>query len=134
VILLDIDHFKQLNDTHGHEAGDQALITVATVLRDRSRAGDFVARYGGEEFVVLCPGADIAAAGVVAESLREAVEDYDGPPARFTASFGVAAFPASSADPSALVRTADKALYVAKQGGRNRVEYATPVAANLQQI
>jgi diguanylate cyclase (GGDEF)-like protein len=126
VILLDIDHFKQLNDTHGHEAGDQALVSVAKLLRDRSRAGDVVARYGGEEFVVLCPGADISAAGAVAESLREALEQYDGPPARFTASFGVAAFPASAADPDELVRTADKALYAAKRGGRNRVEYAAP--------
>jgi diguanylate cyclase (GGDEF)-like protein len=126
VILLDIDHFKQLNDTHGHDAGDQALVSVAKLLRDRSRAGDVVARYGGEEFVVLCPGADISAAGALAESLREALEQYDGPPAKFTASFGVAAFPASAADPGELVRTADKALYTAKRGGRNRVEYAAP--------
>jgi diguanylate cyclase (GGDEF)-like protein len=132
VIMLDIDHFKQLNDTHGHDAGDEALLSVAKLLRDRSRAGDFVARYGGEEFVVLCPGADISVAGAVAESLREAVERYDGPPARFTASFGVAAFPVSAADPGELVRTADKALYTAKRDGRNRVECAAPSATTIQ--
>jgi diguanylate cyclase (GGDEF)-like protein len=132
VILLDIDHFKQLNDTHGHDAGDQALVGVAKLLRDRSRAGDVVARYGGEEFVVLCPGADISAAGALAESLREAIEQYDGPHVKFTASFGVAAFPASAADPGELVRAADKALYTAKRGGRNRVEYAAPLATAIQ--
>ena len=132
VILLDIDHFKQLNDTYGHDAGDQALVRVAKLLRDRSRAGDVVARYGGEEFVVLCPGADISTAGAVAESLREALEQYDGPPARFTASFGVAAFPASAADPGELLRTADNALYTAKRGGRNRVDYAAPSATSIQ--
>lgn len=124
VILLDIDHFKQLNDAYGHEAGDQALISVARLLRERSRLGDVVARYGGEEFVVLCPGADLAEAGNVAESFRAEIERYDGPPIGFTASFGVAAFPASASDPVALLRTADAALYKAKRGGRNRVEYA----------
>jgi len=132
VILLDIDHFKQLNDTYGHDAGDQALVQVAKLLRDRCRAGDVIARYGGEEFVVLCPGADVSAAGAVAESLREALEQYDGPPTRFTASFGVAAFPASTADPGELLRTADNALYTAKRGGRNRVGYAAPSATSIQ--
>ena len=124
VILADVDHFKRLNDTLGHDAGDRALIGVAKLLSERARVGDVVARYGGEEFLVLCPGADLAACGVVAESLRVAIEQHEALPARLTASFGVAAFPASAADPGALVRAADGALYAAKQAGRNRVAHA----------
>lgn len=132
VLMVDIDHFKKFNDTHGHPAGDDALRAFGTTLRGSLRESDTVARYGGEEFVVLLRHADLDAAVVTAEKLRQAVEQLVvqiGPArfARLTASFGVASTSAHEADRLALVRTADQALYHAKRLGRNRV-VAAPVS------
>jgi diguanylate cyclase (GGDEF)-like protein len=128
LILLDIDHFKKLNDTHGHPAGDEALRQVARALHDHARAGDEVARYGGEEFAVVLPSADARAAHEIAERLRREIERtsvrFAGGSIRLTASFGVAVWPADGRDPETLLSAADKALYAAKQGGRNRVAAA----------
>jgi diguanylate cyclase (GGDEF)-like protein len=126
-VLLDLDHFKQVNDVHGHELGDKALAAVGQILSSTLRASDFAGRYGGEEFLVLLPDTDRAAARHVAEKLRMAIERTEiahvGP---LTASFGVAAIPDDTGDAEHLIRKADRALYAAKAGGRNRVETAVP--------
>jgi len=123
-IMFDLDHFKQINDTYGHGKGDQVLATVGQVTAGAIRASDFAGREGGEEFVVLLPATDRDQGAVVAESLRKAiamiqVTDIDR---SITASFGVAVLPDDATEPDALLRCADRALYVAKSRGRNRVE------------
>jgi diguanylate cyclase (GGDEF)-like protein len=123
-VMFDLDHFKTLNDAHGHAAGDAALRAVAAVLHHGCRREDVACRYGGEEFAVLCPGVPAAGAAGLAERLRAAVAAaaFDGPdgPLRVTGSFGVACGPLG-AD---LLQAADEALYRAKDGGRNRVVIA----------
>lgn len=135
VVMVDIDHFKRLNDTIGHAGGDRVLVAVADTLRRRFRPADLVARYGGEEFAVLMPGTDLTSARKAAERVREAIaytrfsgQDGAALPA-VTVSCGVAA---SGPDdrPDTLIRRADDALYRAKGLGRNRVEVA--VAAGVQ--
>jgi diguanylate cyclase (GGDEF)-like protein/PAS domain S-box-containing protein len=125
VVLLDVDHFKQVNDTSGHRAGDQLLRALAGLLTEQTRREDLVCRYGGEEFVVLMPGASLEAALARAEAWRAAVEQlrlsYEGQAVQVTISAGVAAFPHDGADESALLRAADEALYRSKSSGRNRV-------------
>ncbi|MGI8632623.1 MAG: diguanylate cyclase [Solirubrobacterales bacterium] len=124
-MLIDIDHFKSLNDTYGHERGDEALATVAKVLADTVRTSDFVARYGGEEFVALLPDTDRTEAAVPAEKLRRAVSEASlSIDRQITISVGVACFPPDGMDPHALLRSADRALYAAKEAGRDRVELA----------
>jgi len=127
LLIVDIDHFKLFNDTHGHEAGDSALKTVATVLLQQFRDSDVVCRYGGEEFVVIMPGANLSAAREKAENLCRAIrtvhiyhgdQDLGG----VTLSVGVAGWPECSNDPDALLGLADRALYRAKEGGRDRIE------------
>ena len=125
VVLLDLDHFKQINDVHGHEQGDKVLAAVGQVLSSTLRASDFAARYGGEEFLVLLPDTDRATARDVAEKLRRAIMDAElSHVGSLTASFGVAALPDDGAECESLVRMADRALYAAKAAGRNRVETA----------
>jgi diguanylate cyclase (GGDEF)-like protein len=123
LIICDIDHFKRINDTYGHQAGDDALVTFAGVLREISREGDLVARYGGEEFVVLCAGCDNPAATSRAEEIRRAVERTPVPSLdgnTMTASFGVTEIQLGDT-PATLVSRADRALLTAKSSGRNRV-------------
>jgi diguanylate cyclase (GGDEF)-like protein len=117
LIMLDIDHFKKINDTLGHMEGDRVLQRVADTIRGSVSSTDIPARYGGEEFVVIVPGADLDAAVKVGERLRKAVEEKCG----VTVSVGVAVGE-PGAYPGALIEAADTALYRAKQGGRNRVE------------
>jgi diguanylate cyclase (GGDEF)-like protein len=130
LVMVDIDHFKRVNDTHGHPAGDAALKHVVGLLVRRVRRSDVVARYGGEEFAVLLPGSDDAAAARLAEGLRADIAATPlalagtGRTLSLTGSFGVASIPASAADGRALVEAADRALYRAKEGGRDRVEVA----------
>lgn len=124
VAMVDIDHFKSINDTYGHAVGDQVISRVTHVLRNRLRRTDYVGRYGGEEFAVVMPTTDAAAAKAVLDQLREAsnsIEHRSGDQ-QFTVTFsaGVAAFPAVS-EASKLVEAADAALYKAKRDGRNRV-------------
>lgn len=123
LIICDIDHFKRINDNFGHPAGDEALVTFAQVLKKVAREGDTVARYGGEEFVLLCPSCDIACATSRAEEIRKTIETTPIPALRgscMTASFGVTEVQAGDNDDSFLGR-ADRALLMAKDGGRNRV-------------
>jgi diguanylate cyclase (GGDEF)-like protein len=124
VLLADVDHFKQYNDTGGHLAGDAALVKIAEILRKMTRAVDSVARYGGEEFVVLLLETTIATALVVAERIRARVasEAFDG--GRITVSVGAAEYPAHGDTPEELIASADAAMYQAKAEGRDRVAAA----------
>jgi diguanylate cyclase (GGDEF)-like protein len=122
LIAGDIDHFKKINDSHGHAAGDAVLADVADRLRTTLRAFDLFYRTGGEEFVVLLPGADLAHASELAEALRAAVAHAPVGGLEVTMSFGVAASaPGEAFDYEAMFGAADAALYEAKHGGRNRV-------------
>jgi diguanylate cyclase (GGDEF)-like protein len=130
-VLLDLDHFKKLNDTYGHPAGDAALRNAARVLERQLRKGDQAARYGGEEFAVILPGADEDGALQIAERVRRALEKdpviFEGARISITASLGVAVWPVDGKDAAALLASADRALYAAKQAGRNRVTAASRV-------
>lgn len=124
VLLVDVDHFKKVNDGYGHSIGDMVLQNIAATVVDGVRSGDFVFRYGGEEILVLVAGADAGSSIRVAESLRRSIEQVavplgDGKSLRVTASFGVAVYDGHP-DYQHLVERADQALYEAKRGGRNR--------------
>jgi len=125
VVILDLDHFKRVNDTHGHEAGDRVLVAAAELLRSHTREGDLVCRYGGEEFVVLMPGSSAVSAARRAELWRAALEmqrfRFKGGDVTVTLSAGAACFPDDGVDGEAILRAADEALYRAKADGRNRV-------------
>ncbi|MCC7542843.1 MAG: sensor domain-containing diguanylate cyclase, partial [Deltaproteobacteria bacterium] len=125
VLLLDLDHFKRVNDEHGHAAGDVVLRTVAETVRRTLRSTDVVARYGGEELFAVLPCTGALQALEAAERVRSAVEAvrvaFEGRSLRVTTSIGAAAGAPGVADGGALLREADRALYAAKQGGRNRV-------------
>jgi diguanylate cyclase (GGDEF)-like protein len=121
VILVDIDHFKQINDVHGHHIGDRVLRDIAHALSRSLRGSDTLGRWGGEEFLVLCPGTDLAAATMAAEKLRIAVDSLaTAVDDRLSASFGVASLRPGDGEKDIFVR-ADQALYQAKAAGRNRV-------------
>ncbi len=118
VIMLDIDHFKQYNDTHGHVEGDRLLVKLAGILLHKMRNADYVFRYGGEEFLVILPETDAEKAFEAAERLRTAVEAETG----VTISLGVATYQKDAHDSATLINSVDALLYRAKQNGRNRVE------------
>jgi len=123
LILCDIDHFKKINDTYGHQAGDEVLIVFAALLRRHCRSGDLVARYGGEEFVMLCSDCDNATATRKAEELRAEIADFPMEALEgkgISASFGVTEVQ-SGDTPETMLRRSDRALYQAKAGGRNMV-------------
>ncbi|MFS2126489.1 diguanylate cyclase [Pseudomonas sp. Pseusp97] len=122
VLAVDIDHFKRVNDTWGHDAGDEALRRVAAVLRDSSRTGDLACRAGGEEFVLLLPQTSLETATGIAERIRQSVEITQIPEVGLvTLSVGVAELGPLAQTPDAVLKLADKRLYSAKQAGRNRV-------------
>jgi diguanylate cyclase (GGDEF)-like protein len=128
-ILLDLDHFKQINDSHGHVRGDEALAAVGVVLKTSLRESDFAGRYGGEEFLLLLPDTPADGALKIAEEIRQTIAKITlaGVEEGVTASLGTAIFPADAGDADTLVRHADRALYRAKSNGRNRTEtFATP--------
>jgi len=129
LVVWDADHFKLVNDTFGHLAGDNVLRLIADTLRNNSRESDFIARYGGEEFVTILPGADGQAALVIAESIRKMVEfsnySFEGKPVPITISAGIAEFEDND-KPETVFARADGALYEAKRNGRNRCQLAAP--------
>ncbi|HXD11786.1 MAG TPA: diguanylate cyclase [Anaerolineales bacterium] len=125
VIMMDLDYFKVINDTYGHEAGDVVLKTLAETVTQQSRHGDFACRFGGEEFVLVMPNIGIAIARERAEGLHQLINSLNIPYGRFnlttTISMGIAWYPAHGATKEDLLRAADKAMYMAKNTGRNRV-------------
>jgi diguanylate cyclase (GGDEF)-like protein len=132
LIMSDIDNFKDFNDTYGHQEGDIVLIETAKMFRLNMRDVDVVARYGGEEFAVILPETDIQQAREIAERIRQRVETHEYPSKqgklKVTVSLGVATFPRCANKKETLIEMADKALYVAKRSGKNRVEVAAPSA------
>lgn len=125
VLVIDIDHFKRVNDTHGHGIGDQVIISIAQALKKHSRSNDLIARFGGEEFVMLLPETDLTEAMRCAERIRLAVQNIetaiDHGEIRCTISIGIAAVDASHETIESALNRADKALYEAKNSGRNRI-------------
>ncbi len=124
VVLLDVDSFKQYNDTYGHPAGDQVLKNVGAILEGSVRGSDFVARYGGEEFVVLLPYATAEGAMCQAERIRANIQDAVWPHRKITVSIGVATSDEASSNAASLVDAADRALYLSKTSGKNRVTFS----------
>ncbi|MEW6285135.1 MAG: diguanylate cyclase [Chloroflexota bacterium] len=125
IVMMDTDHFKEVNDTYGHEAGDIVLKTLAETVTSQSRQGDFVCRYGGEEFVLVMPNISLEVARERVGSLHRSISSLYIPFGRFslnvTVSMGVSAFPLHGEKKEELLRAADRALYAAKHAGRNRV-------------
>ncbi|MGI8695854.1 MAG: GGDEF domain-containing protein, partial [Mycobacteriales bacterium] len=127
VLVLDVDHFKAVNDLHGHLAGDQVLAELAEVLRRELRPSDTIGRFGGEEFVVAIPAGPsraMAIAGRLCQRIAGHVAEVAGQDVRITASIGVAMFGSDGYDATELLAAADRALYAAKAAGRNRVAAA----------
>jgi diguanylate cyclase (GGDEF)-like protein len=128
VVMLDVDHFKRYNDTHGHLAGDDVLTRVGGILRECTRGVDCSARYGGEEFVLVLPETGVDRASEVAERIRARLSKETFANGRVTLSAGVAQFPRDGETPESVLSSADAALYRAKDEGRDRVVQATPAA------
>jgi diguanylate cyclase (GGDEF)-like protein len=120
-IMIDLDHFKMINDKHGHQSGDMVLKTAARLIRTGQRAGDLVCRYGGEEFCIALPNGDLEAASTVAEKIRAKLEAHNFSGLSVTASIGVSATSLGASDPESMIDQADKCLYIAKDAGRNQV-------------
>ncbi len=136
LMMIDVDHFKQFNDTHGHPAADVLLSAVAHALSSSVRGEDLVCRYGGEEFVIMLPEADLETTCQRAEVIREKVArlnvQYQGQVLQqMSISVGVGVFPSHGDLPEALISSVDQALYRAKHSGRNRVEVSTPIKKNM---
>jgi diguanylate cyclase (GGDEF)-like protein len=127
MLFIDLDYFKQYNDTHGHLDGDDLLRAMAVCLKRYLRKSDILARYGGEEFTVILPSTSKKDAQVAAEKIRRFVEEYPfhgqetQPSGNVTVSIGVSTFPDDGSDAPSIVNQADKAMYQAKNSGRNRV-------------
>jgi len=132
LLMIDVDNLKAYNDRHGHLRGSFLLREMAGLFSAHVRSWDLVAKYGGDEFTVILPQTELAGARTVAERLRSAVEGHTFPlatPGQITVSIGIAAFPVDGQTTSALIETADRALYLAKQRGRNQAEYVEREAA-----
>ena len=127
LIMLDVDNFKTVNDTHGHKVGDLVLMHLASILKNISRKSDIVSRFGGEEFIVLLPYTDLEGASFMAEKIRASIETssvqiHTTQELQFTASFGVSQIKFKDENPlEAAIKRADDALYDAKNNGKNRI-------------
>ena len=137
-VMADLDHFKTLNDTYGHEAGDRALRVFSEAVRNEMRADDTACRYGGEEFAIVLPGADVHAAVDVVERVRVALASMSGrgDTPTFSASFGIA-HSADATELDDLVQRADRAMFAAKHAGRDRIcldGHSTPVVGGLSAL
>ena len=129
LLMLDIDHFKSVNDTYGHQAGDRILKSIAAIIKTILREGDILVRYGGEEFLAILPAAASEDLELIGERIRRSVEEsahpYESQTIRVTISIGGAAFPNQNVEKeSTLLQLADDSLYKAKETGRNRVVVA----------
>jgi two-component system, cell cycle response regulator len=129
IILFDVDHFKRVNDEHGHLSGDSVLVAIVQIMRKNLRQSDILGRWGGEELILLLPHTDATGAFHSAERIRKAVDDAEFPcdekRLHLTVSAGIACYPRNKAEGiDDLLRQADAALYIAKSGGRNRIETA----------
>lgn len=139
LIMIDIDRFKEFNDTFGHPAGDNALKMVAQIMKKNTRDVDIVARYGGEEFVIILPETDVLEATILIERIRKIVAEYDFTPKiedkfrQVTLSAGIATFPHDAKNNDTLIRMADKALYLSKSEGRNRVSSYADVPNHIHE-
>jgi diguanylate cyclase (GGDEF)-like protein len=133
VVMLDVDRFKQYNDSHGHLAGDTVLVAMGRVLKDATRDLDVLARYGGEEFIALLPECDLENGVKAAERIRERLRKESLEHGPVTISVGVAEFPAHGENPSAVIGAADEALYEAKRQGRDRV-HGAPRPASADEV
>jgi len=123
VVLLDIDHFKSVNDTYGHQVGDIVLVEIANILKSNIRSTDIVGRWGGEEFLIICIKSDLEATKIVAEKCRKAIENYNFTTIKHkTSSFGVAVSDKSESIKETITRADDK-LYKAKETGRNKIVF-----------
>lgn len=121
-LMLDLDHFKNYNDTFGHPEGDKALKIISELIRNSVRISDYTARYGGEEFFILLPQTDLEGALELAERVRKNVEESQSFKQPMTVSIGIVSYPFNSVNTSSnLLQAADKALYAAKEAGRNRL-------------
>ena len=134
---MDLDGFKEVNDTHGHLAGSKTLVEVGTVLEKTVRDADVLIRYGGDEFVILFPETPLSGGLIIAERIRQVIGntrflESQGIDARVSASIGIAAYPESADDVRSLITGADRAMYQAKSLGKNRV-IAAPSLASLSQ-
>jgi diguanylate cyclase (GGDEF)-like protein len=133
LLFIDLDHFKEINDSFGHAAGDACLSAIIGPIQAELRQSDVIGRYGGEEFVVILSSADISAAHPIAERIRKRVADVRvdgfGKPIRLTCSIGVATSDTLGVWGEHLIAQADAAVYAAKRAGRNRVQVAAPLAA-----
>ncbi len=134
LVLLDVDKFKQYNDTFGHLGGDEVLKTVARLLREQARTTDFVARYGGEEFTLVLPNTDAEGAVIMAERLRVVIESAPWPERAVTASFGAATLSSLINSETELIGAADRALYASKESGRNQVTHANSLNENPSEM
>jgi len=127
LIMADLDYFREINEAYGHETGDRVIMEAAAVFKSKLNEKDILARYGGDEFTILLPETSIDEAKAIAESIRQQMEkldilkDYDGPVTGFSTSQGVSSYPETAKDLESLKKQADKALYAAKEAGRNRV-------------
>lgn len=133
--IIDLDHFKQINDTHGHQVGDCVLSSVATVLKRACRENDFSARIGGEEFAIIFHGTNVKDSIVISERIRSQIADLDIGGIKVSASIGLVSLPPGSVvvEPDVL-RNADEALYAAKDAGRNRVIHFSELSCNWKQV
>ena len=139
VLMLDIDHFKTINDRFGHQQGDSVLAEIGHIIRTSVREVDSPARYGGEEFLIIMPETEGAQTVAMAERIRQIIEKHefrslDDKPMRLTASIGIATFPHNALSEEGLVRKADMALYKSKEDGRNRVTVSSDEAMTDAQI
>lgn len=138
VLFVDLDHFKKINDQHGHDAGDRVLKAVSACLKSQARNSDLIGRVGGEEFSIFLPNTELSGAHHVAEKLRTEIEilmpQIESGPIRTTASIGVAINRTQQITIASIQRQADQAMYHAKQQGRNRVSYIEEMDVNTQLV
>ena len=131
-LMIDVDHFKIINDMHGHAAGDETIVALSSLLQGRIRGEDLACRYGGDEFVILFPETPLSGGLIIAERIRQVIGstkflESQQIEARVSASIGIAAYPESADDVRGLISSADRAMYEAKALGKNRVVAASPL-------